>query len=87
MKNEIHLGELLRWRFERAEAEAPAPANAATLLGLARPKWEKRPQKYEGYVEPLNLSKIINGNATSEAHFAICATMDATPAEAPSRQG
>jgi hypothetical protein len=87
MKNEIHLGELLCWRFERAGAEAPPAPSAARLLGLARACWEKWPEKYEGYVEPLNLSKIVNSNARPEAHCVVSAAMDATPAETRSKQG
>jgi hypothetical protein len=87
MKNETRLGELLRWRFERAEAEAPPAPSAAILLGLARPNRVKRPDKYEDYLEPLNPGKIVNSETTPEADSIIFAAIEATPAEALSSQG
>ena len=45
MKTEIHIGQLLRWRLARAEAEAP---RAARLLELSRPWWETLPERFSG---------------------------------------
>jgi len=86
MKNETRLGELLHWRFERAEAEAPPAPGAVALLGLARPRG-KWPEKHDGYIEPFNLNKIVSGKTMPEANSIFFAAIDTTPAEALSRQG
>ena len=66
MKTEIPLEQLLRWRLERAEAEAPPAPRAAHLLELARPWWETWPEKFQPLVEQLGRIQIAYGHAMAE---------------------
>jgi hypothetical protein len=45
MKSKIPIEELLRWRLDNAKSEAPLAPCAARLLDLARPWWERSPEK------------------------------------------
>jgi hypothetical protein len=66
MKTEIPLEQLLHWRLERAEAEAPPAPRAARLLELARPWWETWPEKFQSLVERLGRIQIAYGHAMAE---------------------
>jgi hypothetical protein len=66
MKTEIPIEQLLRWRLERAEAEAPPAPRAARLLELARPWWETWPEKFQSLVEQLGRIQIAYGHAMAE---------------------
>ncbi len=46
MKTEPTIEQLLRWRAAHAEAEAPPAPRAALLLELARPWWQRCPEKF-----------------------------------------
>lgn len=50
--------KLLRWRFEKARAEAPPAASAARLLALARPWWEASPERFRLAIQRLRSLKI-----------------------------
>ena len=66
MSNEISVGQLLRWRAARAEAEAPPAPRAARLLELARPWWETLPERFQSLVERLGSIQIAYGHAMAE---------------------
>src|SRR5688572_7279321 len=66
MSNEISVGQLLRWRAARAEAEAPPAPRAARLLELARPWWEALPARFQSLVERLGNIQIAYGHAMAE---------------------
>ena len=66
MSNEISVGQLLRWRAARAEAEAPPAPRAARLLELARPWWETLPERFQSRVERLGSIQIAYGHAMAE---------------------
>jgi hypothetical protein len=87
MKNETHLGELIRWRCERAEAEAPPAPSAAILLGLARPSRVNLMESYEAYVASLNWSKLLNLKTTPAAGLVIDEATDTMPDAALLSQG
>jgi hypothetical protein len=53
MKSEVSIQQLLRWRLERAEENAPAPPRAALLIELARPWWERCPDVFRALAERL----------------------------------
>jgi hypothetical protein len=40
MRREFDIEQLLRWRLERAESDAPLPPAGLHLLERARPWWE-----------------------------------------------
>ena len=58
--------ELLRWRLEQAEAEAPPPPHAARLLDLARPWWETWPERFAELVERLGRMQVAFGHAMAD---------------------
>lgn len=53
MSVDLPLSELLRWRSQQAELEAPSPPRAAELLRRARPWWQRAPEDYRAAVERL----------------------------------
>jgi len=57
---------LLRWRLSRAEAEAPPAPRAARLLELARPWWERWPERFQSLVERVGRIQIAYGHAMTE---------------------
>jgi len=64
--NKIPVETLLRWRLSRAEAEAPPAPRAARLLELARPWWERWPDRFQSLVERLGRIQIACGHAMTE---------------------
>jgi hypothetical protein len=66
MKSGIPIEELLRWRLEEAEAEAPPPPSAARLLDLSRPWWEALPERFAELVERLGRVQVAFGHAMAE---------------------
>jgi hypothetical protein len=68
MKQEIDIEGLLRWRLERAEAEAPLPPHAARLLEIAKPWWDIWPDRFESSARRLGAIRISYGYAMSELH-------------------
>jgi hypothetical protein len=68
MKREIDIEQLLRWRFERAEAGAPFAPSAAHLLEIVRPWWEMWPERFQAYTRQVGAIRISYGYAMSELH-------------------
>lgn len=50
MKPGTPLESLFNWRSARAEAEAPPPPRAARLLDLARPWWQRSPERFAALI-------------------------------------
>ena len=63
MTTKITLAELLRWRLEQAEKEAPPAPRAARLLEIARPWWETCPEKFRALVQQLGALQMGYGHA------------------------
>jgi len=66
MKTEIPIGQLLRWRLSRAEAESPPAPRGARLLELARPWWEVLPERFEELIARLGTIEVAYGHAMAE---------------------
>jgi hypothetical protein len=64
--NKIPVETLLRWRLSQAEAEAPPAPRAARLLELARPWWERWPERFQSLVERVGRIQIAYGHAMTE---------------------
>ena len=54
MNNGTPLHSLLSWRAEQAEADAPPPPRAAHLLHLARPWWQRSPERFAALVAAID---------------------------------
>jgi len=54
---------LLRWRMERAEADAPPPPSATQLLELARPWWVVWPEVFRARLDRLAQMPLAYGYA------------------------
>ena len=67
MTTKIPVEQLLRWRLERAEAEAPPAPRAARLLELARPWWETWPERFQSFVGRLSTIQVAYGHAMADA--------------------
>ncbi len=67
MKTEIPIVQLLRWRLERAEAEAPSAPRAVRLLELVRPWWVTWPEQFRSFVDRLNTIRVAYGHAMADA--------------------
>jgi hypothetical protein len=67
MKTKVPIGQLLRWRLARAEAEAPRAPRGARLLELARPWWEIWPERFQSLLERVGQIQIAYGHAMAEA--------------------
>jgi hypothetical protein len=52
------LGRLLRWRLDRAEADAPPPPRAARLLQQIRPWWEVWPERFRAQAQRLGRIEV-----------------------------
>jgi hypothetical protein len=63
MPRERSIEQLLRWRLALAEADAPPPPRAATLLALARPWWERWPERFRAQAERLRAMPLAYGYA------------------------
>jgi hypothetical protein len=68
MRPEFDIEQLLRWRVERAESEAPLPPSGLHLLKRARPWWEIAPRKFAAHVQRLGAIQISYGYAMSQLH-------------------
>lgn len=66
MNHKFSVEELLRWRLARAEAEAPPAPRGARLLELARPWWERWPERFQAYVERLGRIQVAYAHAMAE---------------------
>ena len=63
MDSGVAVGRLLRWRLAQSEAGAPPPPRAAPLLELARPWWERWPDRFRARVERLAQMPLVYGFA------------------------
>ena len=62
----IRVKELLQWRLNQAEAEAPPAPSGARLLELARPWWETWPERFQSLVNRLSKIQIAYGHAMAD---------------------
>ncbi len=58
MKTKISVEKLLRWRFEKARADAPPAPPAERLLAFARPWWEASPGQFQSAIRRLGSIQI-----------------------------
>ena len=63
MKKAIDIENLLQWRRERAEAEAPPAPSGAYLLKLVQPWWEMWPDRFAASVRRLASIQLSYGYA------------------------
>lgn len=63
MTGDESIERLLRWRLARAEADAPPAPRASRLLELARPAWERWPERFEGFIQRLCAMQLSYGYA------------------------
>jgi hypothetical protein len=66
MKTSITIGQLLRWRLARAEAEAPRAPRGVYLLELARPWWKLWPERVQALVNHVGRMQVAYGHAMAE---------------------
>jgi hypothetical protein len=65
MSSEYDVERLLRWRSARAEADAPSAPSARQLIEMARPWWERLPDRFAAYVERLNGLQLVYAHAAT----------------------
>ena len=63
MRREFDIEQLLQWRVDRAESDAPPPPSGLHLLKRARPWWEIAPEKFAAHVRRLGAIQISYGYA------------------------
>ena len=63
MKEAVGIGNLLQWRRQRAESEAPPAPSGAQLLKLAKPWWEMWPDRFAASVRRLAAVQLSYGYA------------------------
>jgi hypothetical protein len=92
LKNAVDIAELLKWRSQRAEENAPPPPDGARLLRLVEPWWEKWPDRFAASVRRLASIRPGYGYAMSHPHqghsghpIATLITNDDEEQEAPAR--
>jgi hypothetical protein len=66
MRRELDIEQLLRWRLERAESDAPPPPAAVRLLESARPWWDIWPVRFAAQVRRLGAIQISYGYAMAQ---------------------
>jgi len=66
MRRDFDIEQLLRWRLERAESDAPPPPKGLELLRRARPWWEVAPERFAASVRRLGAIEVSYGYAMSE---------------------
>src|SRR6266478_8566014 len=66
MRREFDIEQLLRWRLERAESDAPLPPAGLHLLERARPWWEFWPERFAAHVRRLGAIQISYGYAMAQ---------------------
>ena len=64
MIDDAAIERLLRWRLERAEAEAPPPPNARELLEGTQPWWDRWPDRFRAHAARLRAIPVPDGRAT-----------------------
>jgi hypothetical protein len=68
MRREFDIEQLLRWRVERAESDAPLPPDGLRLLKRARPWWEIVPERFAAQVRRLGAIQVSYGYAMAQLH-------------------
>jgi hypothetical protein len=63
LKKAIDIENLLQWRRQRAEAEAPRAPSGASLLKLVQPWWELWPDRFSASVRRLASIQLSYGYA------------------------
>jgi hypothetical protein len=63
MDSGVAVERILRWRIAQSEASAPPPPRATLLLALARPWWERWPERFRSRVERLAQMPLVYGFA------------------------
>src|SRR3954470_14249388 len=63
MSTKITVRELLQCRLAQAEADAPPAPRASQLLHLARPWWEKYPERFQTIARHLTSIQMGYGHA------------------------
>jgi hypothetical protein len=63
MHSGVAVEQILRWRVAQAEASAPPAPRATHLLELARPWWERWPDRFRSRVERLAQMPLVYGFA------------------------
>jgi len=66
MSRDFSIEQLLRWRAESAEAEAPPAPGAAALLDRVRPWWDIWPERFRATSKRLAGIQVSYGYAMSE---------------------
>ena len=67
MRSKIPVRKLLRWRLEKAKAEAPPAPSAARLLALARPWWEASPERFQLAIQRLRSIQVTGAKPVSKS--------------------
>jgi hypothetical protein len=65
MSSEYDVERLLRWRSARAEDDAPPAPSARLLIALARPWWERVPDRFAAYVHRLQGLQLVYAHAAT----------------------
>ena len=68
MKKAVDIENLLQWRRQRAEAEAPPAPSGAHLLKLVQPWWEKWPDRFAASARRLASIQLSYGYAMAHPH-------------------
>lgn len=63
MRREFDIEQLLRWRLEHAESDAPPPPAGLHLLKRARPWWELWPERFAALARRLGAVQMSYGYA------------------------
>jgi hypothetical protein len=66
MRREFDIEQLLSWRLERAEADAPPPPTGLHLLERARPWWDLWPERFVAVTRRLGAIQISYGYAMAQ---------------------
>lgn len=68
MKKAVDIENLLEWRRQRAEADAPPAPSGAHLQQLAQPWWEKWPDRFATSARRLASIQLSYGYAMAHPH-------------------
>jgi hypothetical protein len=66
MRRELDIEQLLRWRLERAESDAPPPPAGMHLLERARSWWDVWPERFAAQARRLGAIQISYGYAMAQ---------------------
>jgi hypothetical protein len=65
MSRGVSIEQLFRWRLARAEADAPPAPRGAELVELARPWWERWPERFRAQLARVRQMPVVYGYAMS----------------------